>query len=105
MLILRPHGKVTVSGEVHSLRLSNRNDLWYQGGGAFQPWSFGYVGRAASGARSLANLFDGSVEYRFRPDLTFTGYLGVAQGLAAPRTIYPNGTRAQLGYIELLYRF
>ena len=105
MLILRPHGKVTVSGEVHSLRLSNRNDLWYQGGGAFQPWSFGYVGRAASGARSLANLFDGSVEYRFRPDLTFTGYLGVAQGLAAIRTIYPNGTRAQLGYIELLYRF
>ena len=36
-LILRPHPKVTVSSEFHSLRLSNANDLWYSGGGAYDP--------------------------------------------------------------------
>ncbi len=105
MLILRPHGKVTLSSEFHSLQLSHRNDLWYQGGGVFQPWSFGYVGRSASGARSLANLFDGSVEYRYRPDLSFTGYFGVAQGLAAINAIYPKGRQAHFAYVEMLYRF
>lgn len=105
MLILRPHPKVTFSGEVHSLQLSHREDLWYQGGGVFQPWSFGYVGRAANAARSLANLYDASLEYRWRPELSFTGYFGVAQGLAAIHAIYPNGRRAHLGYLEAMYRF
>lgn len=105
MMILRPHGKVTVSSEMHALRLSNRNDLWYAGGGVFQPWSFGYLGRATSGARSLANLYDTSVEYRYRPDLTFTFYYGYAQGLAVTRAIYPKGKNAGLGYIEANFRF
>ena len=48
-LVLRPHPKVTVSSEFHSLRLSNANDLWYSGGGAYQPWTFGYTGRSTSG--------------------------------------------------------
>src|SRR4026207_1708853 len=56
-LISRPHNRVTISNEFHSLRLFNRQDLWYLGGGAFQPWTFGYTGRAAGGAQSLANLF------------------------------------------------
>lgn len=105
MLILRPHGKVTLSAEFHNLQLSEPNDLWYQGGGVFQPWSFGYVGRAANGRRSLANLYDAGVEYRYRSDLTFSGYLGIAQGLAAIQTIYPGGRRARFGYVEAMYRF
>src|SRR5439155_821040 len=28
-MILRPHAKVTVSSEFHSLRLANTNDFWY----------------------------------------------------------------------------
>jgi hypothetical protein len=105
MLILRPHAKATVSVEVHTLQLSNRNDLWYQGGGVFQPWTFGFTGRAANGARSLANLYDASVEYRIRPNVTFTGYIGVAQGLAVVNAIYPRGALGTLGYVEALYRF
>ena len=104
-LVLRPHKKVTVSSEFHSLALSNQNDLWYQGGGVFQPWTFGYSGRATSGAKSLANLYDTSVDYRFRPNITLTAYLGHAQGLAAIRTIYPNGTSGNFGFLELSYRF
>lgn len=104
-MVLRPHAKVTVSTEFHSLALSNRNDLWLQGGGVFQPWSFGYVGRATSGARSLANLYDANIEYRARPNVTLVGYFGHAQGLAAIKTIYPKGQGGNFGYIEILYRF
>ena len=51
-LILRPHTKVTVTSEYHSLRLTDGNDFWYSGGGVFQPWTFGYSGRSTSGRRS-----------------------------------------------------
>ncbi len=104
-LIVRPHPKVTVSSEFHSLRLSSANDLWYSGGGVFQPWTFGYIGRSTSGRRSLGNLYDTSVEYRTNRALTMTAYLGYTQGLAAMELIYPQGKNAQFGYLEFLYRF
>ncbi len=64
-LLLRPHAKVTISSEFHSLRLTNPNDLWYSGGGAFQPVDVRlYESRSTSGRRSLGNLYDTSVEYR-----------------------------------------
>jgi Alginate export len=57
-LTLRSHPKLTLSDEFHSLRLATPNDFWYSGGGAYQPWSFGFTGRSTSGRRSLANLYD-----------------------------------------------
>ncbi len=104
-LILRPHSKVTVSSEFHALRLSNRNDLWYSGGGAYQPWTFGYTGRSTSGRRSLGNLYDTSVEYRATRRITTTAYLGYTQGLAAMEEIYPKGKDGQFGYVEFMCRF
>jgi hypothetical protein len=104
-LISRPHTRVTISNEFHALRLSNASDLWYLGGGAYQPWTFGYTGRAANGARSLANLYDASVEYRVGSGVALTGYIGYAQGLAAALAVYPRGKDARLGYIEIAYRF
>ena len=104
-LILRPHSKITTSSEFHSIRLANANDSWYSGGGAFQPWTFGYAGRSTTGRRSLANLYDTSVDYRMNPHLTLTAYLGYMQGLAAIKQIYPTGTKGQFGYVEVLYRF
>lgn len=103
--ILRPHAKITVSSEFHALRLSNPNDLWYSGGGAFQPWTFGYAGRATSGKRSLGNLYDTSLEYRTSRHVTFTGYFGYAQGLAAMEQIYSQGKDGEFGYLEALFRF
>ena len=103
-LVLRPHAKVTISSSAHSLRLTNPNDLWYSGGGAYQPWTFGYTGRAVSGNRSLANLYDTSVEYRANRHMTFTAYLGYAQGKAVIHQIYPAGVDGQFGYLEALFR-
>src|SRR5262249_54129438 len=105
ILILRPHAKVTISNEFHALRLSDPNDLWYSGGGVFQPWTFGYSGRNTSGRRSLGNLYDTSTEYRMNRRLTVTGYFGYTQGLAAMKQIYPQGKDGEFGYLEGLYRF
>ena len=104
-MILRPHKQVTISSEFHSLRLSNKNDLWYSGGGAYQPWTFGYQGRATNGNRSLANLYDTSLEYRVNPHLSLTGYYGYADGRAVTTAIYPKGKNGAMGYAEVLYKF
>ena len=96
---------MTVSSEFHALRLSNRRDLWYQGGGVFQPWTFGYVGRATGGAQSLANLYDTSVDYRMNANTTISGYVGYASGRAVTSAIYPKGRNGAFGYLELGFRF
>ena len=38
--------------------------MWYAGGGAFQQQIFGFTGRPSHGSRSLANLYDLSVDYQ-----------------------------------------
>ncbi len=103
-LLLRPHPKVTISSEFHALRLTNANDLWYSGGGAYQPWTFGFTGRAVSGRRSLANLYDTSVEYRLNRHATLTAYLGYAQGHSIMELIYPQDKDGRFGYLEALFR-
>ena len=104
-LMLRPHPRVTLTPEFHALRLTNANDLWYSGGGAYQPWTFGYTGRSTSGRRSLGNLYDLSGEYRVNRHLTLGQYFGYTQGLAAMEQIYPAGKDGKFGYLELLTRF
>jgi hypothetical protein len=104
-LMLRPHPKVTVTSEYHSLRLTSANDFWYSGGGAYQPWTFGYTGRSTSGRRSLGNLYDTQVDYRVTRKITATAYIGYTQGLAALQQIYPGGKDGQFGYLEFMYRF
>jgi hypothetical protein len=104
-MILRPHKLVTISSEFHALAVADANDLWYSGGGVFQPWTFGYTGRATGGAKSLANLYDTSVEYRVRPNVTLTAYTGYADGRALTKAIFPNGKNGALGYLEVGWKF
>jgi hypothetical protein len=105
ILQLRPHTKVTISSEFHAIRLTDPNDFWYSGGGAYQPWTFGYTGRATSGKRSLGNLYDTGVEYRMNKRVTLNAYLGYTQGLAVLEQIYPAGKDGKFGYLEGLFRF
>jgi len=104
-LILRPHSQITISSEFHALRLSKAADLWYSGGGVYQPWTFGYAGRPTSGRRSLGNLYDTSVEYRANRWTVFTAYFGHAQGLGTMERIYPAGKNADFGYVEAMFKF
>ena len=105
IVMLRPHAKVTMTGEFHATSLADRNDLWYAGGGVYQPWTFGFAGRSTNGRRSLANLYDAGFDYRFSPHITLSPYFGYMQGRAAIATIYPKGTNGSFGYLEVTYRF
>ena len=104
-LMLRPLPHVTVRADVHSVRLADGNDLWYQGGGAFQPATFGYAGQPADGRRGLATLYDVSADMAVSPRVTVTGYYGYAAGGPASAVNYPTGNHAAFGYVELLLRF
>jgi alginate export protein len=104
-LIVRPHPKWTVRSDAHFLRLTEKNDLWYTGGGAFQSSTFGFVGRPANGNRGLANVYDVSVEYQFNSHLALTGYYAGATGRAVAQKIYPAGSSSQFGYAELNWKF
>ena len=104
-LILRPSKRLVTRTDVHQLRLADGNDLWYQGGGAFQPATFGYIGQAVRGQRDLALLFDGSIDAVLTRRLSVTGYYGYAAGGAVSAVSSPSSNHAGLGYIELLVRF
>jgi hypothetical protein len=104
-LILQPGKRVTVRGDIHSLRLANANDLWYSGGGAFQPWTFGYTGRPSNGHTGLATLIDVSADYNIDRHFTVGVYAARAAGKLVAEGIYPKGRNAAFGYLEFGYRF
>ncbi len=91
--------------ELHALRLANANDLWYGGGGAFQPHTFGYTGRASGGARSLANVWDVSMDVPLHYGFTLTTYYAHAWGRGIVQSIYPAGNGANFGYVETNFHF
>jgi hypothetical protein len=103
-LVLRLAKALTIRTDVHSLALANRNDLWYSGGGVFQPWTFGYTGRPSNGHSSLATLFDGSADYNVSTHASIGLYYGYAAGKLVIQSIYPNGKNASFGYLELTFR-
>jgi len=97
---LHPHRKVLLRSGAHALSLAERNDLWYLGGGPFQPQTFGYVGRPSGGQSKLANVWDLSVDYKIAPRFGVTFYYAKAWGSDVIEHIYPNGANGQFGYVE-----
>lgn len=99
-----PHS-FALRSELHALRLANAQDLWYAGGGAFQPTTFGYTGRTSGGARSLANVWDASLDFPIGYGFSITAYYAHAWGKSVIASIYPGGTNGQFGYLETNFRF
>ena len=96
---------MTIRGDAHWLRLAQAADLWYQGGGAFQPWTFGYAGRPSGGRRELARLLDISADWQINARLSAGAYFAHAHGGPVTASIYPQGKNANLSFLELTYRF
>jgi hypothetical protein len=103
--IFRPSKNLTLRSDVHGLWLASASDLWYSGGGAYQPWTFGFQARPANGATKLANLYDISGDYKWRHGISLCLYFGYAQGGQVIKNIYPANSNGALGYTELNYRF
>jgi len=104
-LNLKPISKLALRSEGHALRLASAADLWYSGGGAFQPQTFGYQGRPSNGSRSLANVWDVSADYQFTRSFGATLYYGHAWGKSVIAKIYPQDANGQLIFLETNYHF
>ena len=105
---IKPHARISLRADVHHLRLSNRNDLWYTGGGAFQEGTFGYVGRPSGGRRGLGTQFDVSADITVTPTTALTLYAAGVRGGGIQSFIYPAGgpnPTARFFYAELSKRF
>jgi hypothetical protein len=104
-LNVRPLSKLSFRTEGHTLRLASASDLWYLGGGAFQPKTFGYTGRPSNGNRGLANVWDASADYQFTHSFSATLYYGHAWGKGVIEAIYPKSANGQLIFLETNYHF
>jgi len=103
-LILKPHARVTVRTDWHWLRLSEKKDLWYSGGGATNDDVFGYAGIAANDRRELAQLVDVGVSVTLLKQLSGHAYYGHAFGGGVVKRTFA-GSDADYGYLELVFRY
>lgn len=103
-LMDKPTKKVDLRSDLHFLQLTAANDLWYQGGGAFDPKVFGYVGRPSGGHTSFATVADISSDMQLTPALALNLYYAHSFGRSAIHADYPAGAQANYGYLELVYR-
>jgi hypothetical protein len=83
------------------LWLSNKDDLWYPGGGAFQPTTFGFNGRPSNGNSYLATLYDISGDYQWKYGLSLRLYFGYAVGGGVIKSIYTVNSNGALGFTEV----
>jgi hypothetical protein len=104
-LIVRPHARLTIRSDVHALSLASKNDLWYAGGGAFQPLTFGMNGRPSNGHSDLATLIDLSGDILVTRNATLGLYYGHSSPGAIASAIYPTGGALHLAFMEWLIRF
>ena len=94
--------RVSLRAEIHGLRLAESADLWYQGGGAFEPQTFGYTGRPSGGRRALAMLLDVGADVRFGA-LTLSAYMATARQRAVIQSLFPGGA-GRLLFVEAAVR-
>ena len=103
-LVLRPGAKLTVRADARVLGLAERTDLWYGGGGAFEPGTLGFAGRPSGGARKLGTLLDVGAEWRATPRVTVAGYVGHVAGGPVLDNAYGADATGGLAYLELEIR-
>ncbi len=101
----RPVKRVKMRADLHWLQLTSANDLWYQGGGAFDNKVFGYVGRPANGHSSFATVADISADWQTTKNLAINFYYANARGKSVVGAIYPVDRNAQFGYVEMVYHW
>ncbi len=104
-LLDKPTKKLDLRADLHFLQLTSSNDLWYQGGGAYDNKVFGYVGRPANLHSSFSSVVDVSADYSVTKNIALTAYYAQVWGKSVIAAIYPVGHKAQYGYMELTYKW
>ncbi len=102
-LILRPLPGVVSRTEFHSIRLTEKKDLWYTGSGATlsdRTVGFGFPGRPAFGHRDLFRVIEASLSYDWNTHVNLSAYYGHIFGQEVVRAIYPQD-QADFAYLEV----
>jgi len=105
-VLLRPISGLMSRTAFHDIRLSEANDLWYQGSGATvsnRDAGFGYSGRPASGHHDLMRVIETSLSYDWNAWLTIGTYYGHLFGGDVVSAIF-KGNDADFGYVEATIR-
>ncbi len=101
----KPVKPLAVRADLHWLDLTSPHDLWYLGGGAYDNKVFGFTGRPANNATSLASLADISADWQVTKTVALNFYYAYAQGKSVVAAIYPTNRNMQYGYVEFVYRW
>jgi hypothetical protein len=101
----KPIKPLAVRADLRWIQLTSAHDLWYSGGGAFDNKVFGYTGRPANNAMSLASLADVSADWQVTKAVALNFYYAYAKGKTVAAAIYPTNRNMQYGYAELVYRW
>jgi Alginate export len=103
-ILLQPHPLVAIRADYHWLRVTERRDLWYSGGGASDEELFGFSGIPAGGQHDLAQAVDVAVSLGPWRRLWLNAYYGHAfEGSVIRNTFEAND--ADYGYLELVFRY
>jgi hypothetical protein len=103
-LILRPHERLMIRTDYHWLSLTDRDDLWYSGGGATNAKIFGFAGSPSGGHRELAHLVDVSATVSLHQYLSLGVYYGHAFGRSVVRASFDDAD-ADYGFVELTFKY
>jgi hypothetical protein len=101
----RPSKRIDIRADIHWLQLASSQDLWYQGGGAFDNKVFGYTGRPSNGHQSLATVAELTSSWQATKSATVNFCYGYANGKKTIASIYPTGPNGQFGFAEFIYRW
>lgn len=101
----KPVKPVALRADLHWLDLTSPHDLWYTGGGAYDNKVFGFTGRPANNATSLASLADVSADWQVTKTVGLNFYYAYAQGKSVIAAIYPSNRNMQYGYVEFVYHW
>ena len=105
-LILRPLTGLIWRTDFHNLRISEKNDLWYQGAGATledRQAGFGYVGRPTFGKRGLFQIIETTLSYTVNEHVNVNVFFAHVFGDSVVDHIFP-GDDANFGFIEMTLR-
>ncbi len=102
-LILRPFKGLVWRTDFHYIRVSEKNDLWYQGAGATledRQIGFGFAGRPVFGRRDLFQIIETTLNYTINEHINVHVFFAHAFGDSIVDHIY-TGSDANFGFIEL----
>ena len=105
-MVARPRANINLRLDWHRVGLASRRDDWYFGSGATQQHGsiFGFATRPSFGARHLATIGEGSIDYAINRRWSVTGYLAAGHGgdVVAPAFV---GRTLVFGYVENVVQF